>query len=327
VLVAAVSNSVRADTVVYATGREGGGRATATGTIADFTGERLVLRTAAGIEREIPTPQVEEIQTDWPPEKLAADRAMEEGKYEEAVVSYQRALGEERRVWAQRELVARLVSCYDNLDQFDLAGEAFLRLVASDPQTHHFASMPLSWTPFQPSPDFERRAATWLERKQDPISVLMGASWLLSTGRRGDATEALRRLASDRDPRIAALAQAQLWRTRIVTATPDEIQRWDRLISAMPADLRGGAYFVLGRALAARSQHEKAAVALLRAPLLYPADRRLAAAALLSAGRQLEKIGQEEEAITLYREVVRDHSDEPAAAEAATRLEALTGRG
>ena len=159
------------------------------------------------------------------------------------------------------------------------------------------------------------------------MARLLGASWLLSTDTRAAAIDALGELVSDADARVALLAQSQLWRTRIVTAKPQETDRWQSLIARAPDGLRAGPYFTLARALAAQGQSEQAALAFLRVPILYPTHRRLAAAALLSAGRELEKIGRTEKAVTLFQEVVRDHKHAPAAAESASRLERLANQG
>ena len=107
------------------------------------------------------------------------------------------------------------------------------------------------------------------------------------------------------------------------TATVEEVEGW---LARLPADLRAGPYFALGQAWSARGQSDKSALACLRVPILYGQDRRLVASALLLAGRELEKIGQREEAVTLYREVAREHAAAPSAAEARGRLEELAGR-
>jgi len=309
--------------VIYATGKDAIGRGTTTGTIIDYTGETLVLRTSGGREQRIPTPRVIEIQTMWTAEKLAGDQMVEAGEYDEAVKNYLTAYRDERRDWARREIMAHCVRCYRELARFDRAAEAFLSLIHLDPKTQHFDTIPLSWTPYQPSLTFQQKANSWLDSSQSSSARLLGASWLLSTAARGSAISALRELTADSDARIASLAETQLWRTQVATAKPQDIERWRRLVERMPHPLRAGAYFTLGRALAGKQQGEQAALAFLRVPILYPKDGRLAAAALLSAGRELERIGQTKEAVVLYREVVRDHSQTPAAAEASSRLENL----
>jgi len=313
-----------ADTVIYRTGKEHASRGVVTGTIADYAGGRLSIRNDAGVSQTIPAERIVEIQSNWTAAETAGDQALRDGKPTEAVQRYQQALREEQRAWVQRQIVAKLVGSYAQRDQFDLAGEAFLRLLQSDPQTSHAAVIPLSWTTHSPSPAVQQRAAAWMANNQNSLSALLGASWLLSTAQRAAAIQTLQRLLADRDPRVAMLAHTQLWRTRIVTAAPEEIQQWETWLQRMPSGLRGGPYSVVGQAWSSQGRSEKSALAYLRVPLLYPADHRLAASALLSAGRELEKIGQVQEAVTLYREIVRDYAAATAAAEARGRLEELS---
>jgi tetratricopeptide (TPR) repeat protein len=315
------------DTVICATGKDGRGRRTATGTIVDFTGEHLVLRTASGRDQTIPAKSVVDIRTTRTPDQVAGDGFARAGQHEEAVNSYLTALRDERRVWVRRQIMAQCVRCFGELEQFDRAAEGFLTLVRSDPQTQYFDVIPLSWSPYQPPLTFMQKAKAWLEDERNSVAQLLGASWLLSTDAREAAIAALRGLNSDADARVAMLAETQLWRTRVVIAKPQDIDRWRSLIARVPKELRAGPYFTLGRALAAQGQSEQAALAFLRVPILHPANARLAAAALLSAGRELERIGQTGQAVTLYQEVVRDHGDAPAAGEAAGRLEKLASQG
>ncbi len=312
-----------ADTVVYKTGKDQTTQTSVTGTIADYSAGRLTIRSEAGLPQTIPAERIVQIQSDWTPAETTGDQLSRDGKLAEAVKSYQQALRDERRVWVQRQIVAKLVGSYCQLEQFDLAGGAFLRLLQSDPQTSHIGVIPLSWMTFSPTPALHQRAAAWMANTQDSTSVLLGASWLLSTAQRTAAVQSLQRLLTDRDPRVAMLAQTQLWRTRNATATIEEIQGWEAWLTRLPRDLRSGPYCVIGQAWSTKGCPAKSALAYLRVPILYGTDRRLAAAALLAAGRELEKIGQRQEAVTLYGEAVRDCPAAPAAAEARTRLDEL----
>lgn len=318
--------STAADTVIYKTGKDQPSRTSVTGIIADYSGGRLTIRSDAGVQQTIPAERIVEIQSDWTPTETTGDQLSREGKLAEAVKSYQQALRDERRVWVQRQIVAKLIGSYGQLEQFDMAGEAFLRLLQSDPQTPHIGVLPLSWMTFSPTPALHQRAAAWMANTQDSVSVLLGASWLLSTTQRTAAVQSLQRLLADRDPRVAMLAQTQLWRTRSATATIEEIQGWEAWLTRLPGDLRAGPHYVIGQAWSTKGRPDKSALAYLRVPILYKNDRRLAAAALLSAGRELEKIGQVQEAVTLYGEVIRDYAAAPAAAEARSRLDELAAQ-
>ena len=90
----------------------------------------------------------------------------------------------------------------------------------------------------------------------------------------------------------------------------------------MPQSIRGGPYFLLGRAHARHGQSEQAALAFLRIPINFPEDRTLAAQALLATGSELETINRTGEARELYREIIVDYADTPMAATAQQRFEA-----
>jgi tetratricopeptide (TPR) repeat protein len=153
---------------------------------------------------------------------------------------------------------------------------------------------------------------------------LLGASYLLSGSRRSAAIRTLEQLATDRDQRVALLAQSQLWRTTAVTTPVEEVRRWRTLIHRLDAPLRGGPYFVWGQALAQKGDHDAAAFSLYRAAVLFPGDRPTAAAALLEAGTALEQAGRRIEAAAAYRELVDDYALQHAYAdEARRRLAAL----
>ena len=70
---------------------------------------------------------------------------------------------------------------------------------------------------------------------------------------------------------------------------------------------------------------DEAALALLRIPILYPRERSLAAAALLTAGGCLERLQRPAQAATLYREVVAGAGSISEADEAQRRLQSLAG--
>lgn len=318
------SLAVAEDQVTYATGADGGGRTTIRGTILDYTGQRLMLQASIGPPREIPADRVLQIATEWGPSKVEADRLFFDHQYDDALRLYGQALGEESRVWAQREILAQMICCLRQLERIEQAAEFFLRLVQSDPETIWFGRIPLSWQAVQPSPSLEKRAQQWMQNTDSPAARLIGASWLLPTRHRAAAIETLQRLSSQGQVRIASLATAQLWRTQTATVEELELQRWGDLLQKMPREVRPGALYVYGQALAARGHRERAALAWLRIGLLYADhDRSLAAWGLLSAGRELERSGDHQQAASLYREIVRDYGGTTTARQATARLESL----
>jgi tetratricopeptide (TPR) repeat protein len=319
VLIAALcfTGFAAADTVIL-TGDSA--QARLTGEILEYTGAELRLRQAGGRESVVPAERVARIEAVWTPEHQQGDALLAEGKFAEAVAQYGLALRAEKRQWAQRLILSRAVRCYAGLGQFEQAGKTFLIILAYDPATQYFDAVPLSWSSHQPSAALEAQASAWLEAASQPAAVLLGASWLLSTGKRGAAVAALKRLSTEAEPRVAALAKAQLWRTELVTATAEDLAGWHVAIERMPAALRAGPYLTLGRALARLGDGEQAALVLMRVPILYADDRALAAEALVAAADELNKLGRRGEALGLYREAASAHAGTPAAAEAQARL-------
>ena len=206
------------------------------------------------------------------------------------------------------------------MNQPDRAGDTFLIILRSDPTTPWFDTIPLAWKPQPPAGSWEQRAADWMESPTAPAAALMGASWLLSTARRDQALNVLRQLAADQDSRVALLAEAQQWRVQLVTASAEDIARWESVIARLDGSLRAGPYFLLGHALARQSDPVRAALAFLRVPILHPEHQDLAAESLLMAGDQLTLAGNRDGAATVFRELMQKHPDHVLAAAAEQRL-------
>ena len=156
---------------------------------------------------------------------------------------------------------------------------------------------------------------------------MLGASWLLGSPQRGAALLTLEKLLADRtitDRRIAALAEIQLWRTKLVTAKVEEIAGWQRVVEQLPAEIRPTGYFFVAEAWARTNQTEQASLAYLQLPLVYGSQRALAAEGLLGAAKQLEKLGRQAQAAELYAELIAKYPQSPLAAEAAMRQAKLS---
>lgn len=312
------------DAVVILSGKDARTKATRVGQIVEYTGEALQLKSASGRVETIPAARVVEVRTEWSASHQRGSALRNEGKLEEAVTAFKQAKREELRTWARRQIMADLVSCYAETGRWDIAGDEWLAIAASDPQTLHFQVLPVCWRPFPPGATVESRAASWLKAKL-PIAEVLGASWLLMGPQRAEATAALERIAANKleDPRIRSLAQVQLWRTKLVTAKASDVQGWQSSLEQMPESVRASGYFVLGEVLARLNQPEQGALAFLRIPVVYSEQRTMAADALVAAARLHEQLGRGEQAATLYREVLSGYSRTPAAEEAKARLEKI----
>lgn len=312
------------DTVTIIT--EAGVETRLSGRVVEYLGGELRLMLPGGRQRSIPAAQVLAVETQYTASYAAAEEAFAEHRFEQALTLYRQALEEEPRRWVRRQTLARMVWCYQTLDRWGEAGEAFLLLVQSDPQTPQFDCIPLAWVASLPSPALEQAARNWLARPE-PAAVLLGASHLLTTAARAQALAQLARLATGQDRRIALLAAAQQWRAQVPTATADQLAAWQRVVEQIPENLQAGPALVLGSAWLNQRNYEQAALWLLRAPILDPRHRTLAARGLVDAGRALEQLGKRHEAGRLYAEVVRDYPEQSrAVAEARARAEALQGQ-
>jgi tetratricopeptide (TPR) repeat protein len=318
-------DTAAADTVIVRT-TDGQNQRRVTGTVVDYTGELLRLQHPSGREEKFPSSRIVDVAGDWTKNHQEANRLFAEGDYEQAEPRYRVALRDEDRRWVRRRVLAQLTWCYRHLGQTDKAVKAFLPLYRDDAKTLYFDAIPLTWTSRQPEVGLANVAGTWM-KDDGSAARLIGASWSLSSSRRAEAIQVLRRFAADPDPRIVFLAEAQLWRTKVTTVNQQDINRWRQRIEVMPARIRGGPYYVLGQALARHAQHEQAALAFMKAAILHKHQRDLAPHALLAAGRELETIEQGNEAAGLYREILVDYASSQAASEAGTRLEAQRSRG
>jgi len=319
----AASFAVGQDVVYIAAGSEGG-QTKVGGQIVDYDGRELLINVAGGVKKSFPAQRVLRVETQYGRQHLDADTNFAQGRFNQALALYQRAMQSEARRWVRRQIIAQWVWCYRALGQADAAGEAFLLLIRDDPNTLHFDCIPLAWLTRQTPAAVERSARQWLGR-EEPAAVLLGASHMLSTAERASALTKLRELSAASDRRIAQLAMAQSWRADPATVDAETLRHRRLDIEQMPELLQAGPYFVLGSAFLQQQQWEKAALALLRAPILYPRQRDVAAQSLADAGRAMEKLGRNNEALRLYRELSGKYPDQTRpVTEASSRMESMT---
>ncbi len=274
-----------------------GERAVLTGVIVDYTGDGLLLRPRVGPERTIPVDQVLAVETKRQTPFLEAKAALATGRADEALALLRNAMSEESRPWARREIAAEIVRCLQAAGNDLAACEVFLKLISEDPRTPYMDCIPLAWTPDQQSSAVENAARTWLLDTR-PAAQLLGASYLLLGSRGSDAAARMRNLSLGRegDTRIALLAVAQLWRTQIPTAAPEELERWEGMTEKLPLPYRSGPYYVIASAWARHGRADKAATFYLKVGLLCESPRPLVARCLWEAAEALAKTGWEEDA-------------------------------
>jgi len=288
------------------------------GGVIDYNGQELVLSIPGGMERRFPSAGVLKIETKRTPQQEEGDRLFAQGKWQQALRAYMAAETQETRAWVRRELMAQVVWCHHYLDQDHLAGEHFLALLASDPKTPYFDCIPLAWITREVSPTLEARALQWLQNP-NTVAQLLGSSHLLGTSQRGQAIERLRQLRFDGDPRVAALARCQLWRAQS-PINASTIAEWEKTLASVPESLRAGPYFVMASGYSRQVQPESAALTYLKVPVLFPKARRLAARSLAEAAQEAIRLGREDDARLMQREIIEKYPDSPEATEAARLL-------
>ena len=273
------------------------------GQIVDIREGRLTRRRADGRDDVYPLARVVRWETSWPAGVDDARRQMRAGRHAEAVELLRTASGRETRAWVKRALVADAIVCFRELGQLQRAGELFASLYQGDPQTPHLDVIPLAWTPApDPSSAWLDAAQRWLAQDESPALALLGASWLIAFGQPDRAQPVLQKLSIHRDSRLALLAEAQRWRILGASAAESELARWPKVVERLPASLRAGPYFVLGRTLARRGQSELAVLMFLRVPIESADQARLAAESLEAAAAELEQLQRSGEARQLLRE-------------------------
>lgn len=327
------------------------------GTVRSFTGkEGLVLRIRDGSEEIFSIDCIREIRTKRNESHVQADSHFERNRFEDALNLYRKARELENRPWVRQQISTMCVRSLRALDRTGESYQEFLNLTRTDPFSPYFTCIPLMWfsgsslSSVGISPE-QRFALQWIELRNNPDGIenhtisLLAASILLSSPRnehRVRAVEQLRKLTylgtnpsvsdnpskpeSDHEAlvrnQLALLANAQLWRTKIVNLkSKKDLESWEPLVDSMFEPLRGGPYLILGEGYAKIQDHEKAVLCWMRIPILHEEDRNLSAKALLESARTLRRLGREEQMKTLLQEILRDYSDrKPFAEDAALEL-------
>ncbi len=271
------------------------------GTIREWRGAELLLETATGI-RKIRNDEIVEVRTEWSGPALLARQAIAARDFAEADRQLAEAIRSESREWAASELKAQRIRVLALLDQPAAAVTLFLELFAADSSTRHFDTIPLAWQNAMAGADLQQAAERWLKSRA-PVAQLLGASWLLGSPKRAEALVVLDELSRDIEPRIALLAAAQLWRTRIATVDAEGQQRWREQLERMAEPLRAGPRLVLAEAIARLESPQDAALELMAVPILHREHLVACRAALQRAAEILERAGDTEQAARIRAEL------------------------
>lgn len=301
----ALATTARGDTVTLSGSDAGAGTIEITGEVVDYTGEAITISRPPAGERDYPASRVVAVDTAWPAGYTAGLDALAAANYAEAAQQLAAAARADRRGWVRRLAMQSLMQCYAAAGDPTTAGKLLVEIARSDPATPAFEHAPLAWhaaTAVPPSVVSE-----WLA-SPTPAAKLLGASRALSGSDRATAVAALEQLATSGDPSLAPLAEMQLWRIELVTASAADVARWQARLRTFGEQLTPGGWLVVGDAYRQLKQTDNAALAYLRCEMLA-GDRQpqLAAYALGRAADTLERAGQGGEARQLREQLVADY--------------------
>jgi TolA-binding protein len=275
--------------------------------VKEYTGKWIDVLTKAGSgEKRFPASEVVSVKTYETVSHRNAIKHFQTGNLKDAVKQFELTLHDEPRKWMRRELLGWLVRCALREGDYVTAATRFRSIYSSDKDTRHIALVPVMWTDETIDAITQTTASAWT-RDADEIMKLIGASILLNVPtEEKDAEQILRDLSRSIDDNVRMLATWQMRRSRIRLNEigGSDITSWESRIPRLKPTLRSGPYFLLGQAHLLRKQYELAAGVFLKLPIVYDSNHPITARACLEAARALQTIGQRQQAIWVYQEVV-----------------------
>ena len=296
-----------------------GGKVTKrTGAIVDWQGSKITLENG-GRSRTIDSSAVQQIKTQWPPELATARKLVKQKDFAAAIESFEKAKSSESRSWVKSIIAAESIQAFDSIENHARSVREFLRIYVADPQTRFFRRIPLAWSVGERNVPARADLQKWLTN-DNPALRLIASSWLLGRGNDSDAIAALEQLTAQKDKRIAQLALAQLWRPRLVSATQNDVDRWQRQIEKIEPDLLAGPLVVLAQAQHRVGKKELAQINLMKVRILHNDKKTLAAYALYQCGNMMSESQQPDRAAAMWRELVNDFPSSQFAALAGNKM-------
>lgn len=241
------------------------------GTVTEYTSQGVRLQDDDGEETLVSPEKVLEIRYSRPPVLEEADHCYQNGDYAQTLTRYLQEAQMESVPWKKMLLLERVMDCNLRMGKLRPAILAFLEITALVPDMPDtvLASAPMAWKPQMDFLGMEESLVACMKSKTSAEGTLLAASYLLSGARRDEAITCLENLSRGKNQRVAMLAQAQLWRTELVSVTEDDLARWKEAIEQLPEPLRGGPYFVLGQGYARLGNTDEASLAFLKTVLLF----------------------------------------------------------
>lgn len=290
--------SLAANDRVHVQYPEKAGEVILVGEIDDFVGDRLTIRLRTTGPETVPASQILHIDTYYNPAHREGLALLDKGDAPAARDALLTAFKDEHRKWVDREILAALIRCDLRTENLLGAGETFASLLNADPETRHWSTAPLVWSPMAVGVPLQSRARQWMSDSR-PGMQLVAASILLLDPVYGEvARRSMEELARTPQPPVAALARAQLWRTRLggQALSEKELQSWRTEIQYLPVWLRAGPQYILGRGYLSRNLPRDAVTEWLWLGTSYKDLETLSVRALSEAAEALRDVASESEA-------------------------------
>lgn len=160
-------------------------------------------------------------------------------RYAESLSKLPNVLQQRPPVWRQQWLTMLAATAAWKSGRSEIALELTAQLDRRPLPALALAWLPIAWTGGRPSADAVTAAKNRLS-DPSPAVQLAAASWLLSSPDRAQAIAVLNGLKGSQRTRIAALAEALLWRTAAPPQVIESARDWQEQLDALPMALQTG---------------------------------------------------------------------------------------
>ncbi|MBM4078688.1 MAG: tetratricopeptide repeat protein [Planctomycetes bacterium] len=278
-------------------------------TAADF--EKVTIVTAAGKPMAYKRDEIKTITRSEPESFAKAQSLLANGDYDGAIGLYEQAAKGTQNAWHVENARARLIECYCASGQWDKAAQTYLALAKASPSSLFLTYVPVP----KNSGQVKTEALGSLDKAAEGLMGLPAAAaravkcaGFIVADKPADARRELDALAAIKDPRAAKLSTAcqahllvsQKQHDKALELLRGPVANNDGSESPWLAFWQGSCYL-------AKSDHARAALAFLRAPVLDPQFSLIAGDCLFMAGQCFDKLGQKDKALAAYREVVEKY--------------------
>lgn len=282
----------------------------------------ILFKHEFGREILVPHGDIKTLDAGFSPSYAKGTESFKEADYPEAIQQFQSALSKEKRDWARSWILTDVISAQIEIGDWQAAANSFAELPLTADDGTRLAAAPLIWTPMTLR-DADIKWARENVRRSDTITRLIAASWLLCSDEPSytqPAEEALEDLLQSQSDVVAAIANAQRWRSPEATVNSSERLA---VLERLPNRLRGGALAAQAQALSREGKKGDGALAATQAGLVMPGRPSQQAESLWLAARLAGESGMENDAAKLLQLLVKRYPNTVAGKQAKKQLAAL----